>query len=176
MFRVYQAPHFDLLRTIPHPHRQFQHLTPIKVGRHHVMCCPALSSTVTQACWHPLADIVVAGRYPDPQFPGWHEGELRTIDLFCPESGAVLHQLHQPGLQQIISLSQFNPAGDRLLSGMGQTVMIWQQGRHTEPEEERVDTRTVDTNIEGLTLQHWPDFTAKKKQSKKKKETKTKEN
>merc|ERR1719510_1775668 len=85
--RVYQAPHFSLVRTIAHPHRQFQHLTPIK------------------ACWHPLADIVLAGRYPDPNFPFYHAGELRTIDFFCPETGKLLHGLHQPGLSQIISLS-----------------------------------------------------------------------
>ena len=69
--------------------RQFQHLTPIK------------------ACWHPLADIVLAGRYPDPKLPGYTEGELRSIDFYQPESGALLHQLHQPGLDLIISLSQF---------------------------------------------------------------------
>ena len=67
--RIYQAPDFSLVRTIPHPHRQFQHLTPIK------------------ACWHPLADIVFAGRYPDPKFPGYEEGERRTVDFFCPETG-----------------------------------------------------------------------------------------
>ena len=29
--RVYRSPHWDLDRILPHPHRQFQHLTPIKV-------------------------------------------------------------------------------------------------------------------------------------------------
>jgi len=151
--RVYQAPHFNLLRSIPHPHRQFQHLTPIK------------------ACWHPLADVVFAGRYPDPKFPDHHPGEIRSIDFFCPESGTSLHQLHQPGLSQIISLSQFSSAGDRLLSGMGQTVMIWQPrlGGDEEAEAE------METNIEGLKVKQWPDFTAKKKQQRKKKETKGKD-
>lgn len=156
--RVYQAPHFNLLRSIPHPHRQFQHLTPIK------------------ACWHPLADVVFAGRYPDPKFPDHHPGEIRSIDFFCPESGTSLHQLHQPGLSQIISLSQFSPAGDRLLSGMGQTVMIWQPrlGGDEEAGEGEAEEE-METNIEGLKVKQWPDFTAKKKQQRKKKETKGKD-
>ena len=29
--RVYRGPFWDLERILPHPHRQFQHLTPIKV-------------------------------------------------------------------------------------------------------------------------------------------------
>jgi len=154
--RVYQGPHFNLLRSIPHPHRQFQHLTPIK------------------ACWHPLADVVFAGRYPDPKFPDYHPGEIRSIDFFCPESGTSLHQLHQPGLSQIISLSQFSPAGDRLLSGMGQTVMIWQP-RLGGDEEAGEGEAEMETNIEGLKVKQWPDFTAKKKQQRKKKETKGKD-
>ena len=156
--RVYQGPHFQLLRTIPHPHRQFQHLTPIK------------------ACWRPLADVVFAGRYPDPKFPDYHPGEIRSIDFFCPETGASLHQLHQPGLSQIISLSQFSPAGDRLLSGMGQTVMIWQPRLGADQEDENAEIeKEVDTNIEGLKVKQWPDFSMKKKQQRNKKETKKKE-
>jgi hypothetical protein len=38
-----------------------------------------------------LADVVLAGRYPDPQFPGYTEGEPRTIDFFCP--GGVIPTL-----------------------------------------------------------------------------------
>ena len=55
--RIYKGPFWDLERVLPHPHRQFQHLTPIK------------------ATWHPLVDLVVAGRYPDPNFPGFIEGK-----------------------------------------------------------------------------------------------------
>jgi len=145
--RVYQAPTFNLLRTIDHPHRQFQHLTPIK------------------ACWHPLADIPFAGRYPDPNFPGYVEGELRSIDFFCPETGKNLLPLHQPGLQQIISLSQFNPSGTCMLSGMGSSVLIWQP----RPEDHEVEeTKTVQTNMEGVSVQQWPDFKSKKKVNRKK--------
>jgi len=42
-----------------------------------------------QACWHPLTDVVFAGRYPDSQFPGFKEGELRTIDFFSPGEFSV---------------------------------------------------------------------------------------
>ena len=145
--RVYQAPHFSLVRTIPHPHRQFQHLTPIK------------------ACWHPLADIVFAGRYPDPNFPDYHAGELRTIDFFCPETGQLLHGLHQPGLGQIISLSQFNCAGDKMISGMAGTVLVWQPRPPSEEEEQ--ESCSLTTQVGELTVQQWPDFTVKKKQAKK---------
>ena len=140
--RVYQAPSFNLVKTIPHPHRQFQHLTPIK------------------ACWHPLADIPFAGRYPDPKFPGYVDGEIRSIDFFCPETGDNLLQLHQPGLPGIISLSQFNPSGSCLLSGMASSVLIW-QARPEEQEQE--DTKTVQTNMEGVSVHQWPDFKTKKK-------------
>lgn len=53
MFKNYfRGPLWDIERVIHHPHRQFQHLTPIR------------------AYWHPLEDIVFAGRYPSPDFPG----------------------------------------------------------------------------------------------------------
>jgi len=145
--RVYQGPHFNLIKTIPHPHRQFQHLTAIK------------------ACWHPLADIPFAGRYPDPKFPGYQEGELRTIDFFCPETGDSLLNLHQPGLQQIISLSQFSPSGDCLLSGMGSSVLLWQARPEDQDKEE---SKTVQSNMEGVAVQQWPDFKTKKKAQSKK--------
>ena len=147
--RVYQAPHFSLVKTIAHPHRQFQHLTPIK------------------ACWHPLADIVLAGRYPDPNFPSYHAGELRTIDFFCPETGKLLHNLHQPGLNQIISLSQFNCSGDKMLSGMASSVLVWQPRSPSEEEEEEEgqQSSSLSTEVGGLTVQQWPDFSVKKKQT-----------
>ena len=69
-------------------------------------------------------------------------------------------------------MSQFSPAGDRLLSGMGQTVMIWQPrlGGDEEAGEGEKEAE-METNIEGLKVKQWPDFTAKKKQQRKKKET-----
>jgi len=151
--RVYEAPNFTLKKTIPHPHRQFQHLTPIK------------------ACWHPLADIPFAGRYPDPQFPGYSEGELRSIDFFCPDTGNSLYNLHQPGLQQIISLSQFNSSGDCLMSGMGSSILLWQARFDNDGDEiEDHPSSTVESNLEGLSVQLWPDFNQKKKKQSKKKQ------
>lgn len=144
--RVYQGPCWNLLRTISHPHRQFQHLTPIK------------------ATWHPLADLAVVGRYPDPNFPGYEEGEKRSIDLLCPESGKLLHRLHQPGLDKIISLSSFNPGGDRLLSGMGSSLVVWQPKYNVESEE--TDSNHKDCSLGG-DGGLWPEFGKKKAREKK---------
>ena len=53
---------------------------------------------------------------------------------------------------------------------MGQTVMIWQP-KLGDPDDHEQETKTAtrDSNIEGLKVQEWPDFTAKKKAVKKKK-------
>ncbi|QQP53215.1 DNA damage-binding protein 2, partial [Caligus rogercresseyi] len=61
--RVYRAPQWTCQNVIAHPHRQFQHLSPII------------------ATWHPLVDLIVVGRYPDPKFEGYSKGEARSIDL-----------------------------------------------------------------------------------------------
>ena len=138
--RVYQAPSFTNYTTIPHPHRQFQHLTPIK------------------ATWHPLADIVVAGRYPDPKFPSYEEGELRTIDFFCGVTGDCLLQLHQPGLDKIISLSQFNSTGDLMLSAMASSLLLWKP----KPDlGEEIQSNNQEVEV-------WPDFKSKAKRRQKK--------
>jgi len=138
--RVYQGPWFDRGVTIPHPHRQFQHLTPIK------------------AVWHPLADIPVAGRYPDPAFPGYEKGEKRSIDLFNPETGERVVELFQPGMEKIISLSQFSPAGDALLSGMGQSVLVWKK----KPDWEVKYDESL-SNLEGVRVEQWPGLRQGKK-------------
>lgn len=49
-----------------------------------------------QATWHPLQDLIVCGRYPDPAFPGSGK-ELRTIDVFDAESGDIVSQVYNPG-------------------------------------------------------------------------------
>lgn len=151
--RVYQGPCWNLLRTIAHPHRQFQHLTPITAN------------------WHPLADLAVVGRYPDPNFPGYEEGEKRSIDLFCPESGKLLHRLHQPGLDKIISLSSFNSGGDRLLSGMGSSLVVWQPKYDVESEEMENDNKVCSVGIEGGL---WPEFGKKKPKPRGEKKVKVK--
>ena len=60
-----------------------------------------------RATWHPLVDVVVAGRYPDPAFPGTLPGELRTVDFFDPDTGDVMHQLSEPNINKIMSLNRY---------------------------------------------------------------------
>ncbi|XP_071541524.1 DNA damage-binding protein 2-like isoform X2 [Panulirus ornatus] len=106
--RVYSCPSFNLSHVIPHPHRQFQHLTPIK------------------ATWHPLRDIIVVGRYPDPVFPGYVSNEPRTIDFFNAATGELMYQHMDKGYSdKIVSLNMFNNTGDRLLSAAGMFVWVW---------------------------------------------------
>ncbi|XP_061466925.1 DNA damage-binding protein 2 isoform X2 [Rhineura floridana] len=103
---------------ILHPHRQFQHLTPIK------------------ATWHPRYDLIVAGRYPDPKFPSYTVDELRTVDIFDGNSGEMVCQLHDPNASGIISLNKFNPMGDTLASGMGFNILIWSREEMVTKKQE----------------------------------------
>ncbi|XP_023721030.1 DNA damage-binding protein 2-like [Cryptotermes secundus] len=112
--RIYRAPLWQLQNIIPHPHRQFQHLTPIK------------------ATWHPLEDIVVVGRYPDEKFSGYVPGELRTIDFFDADMGTYKYGLSDQGIGGIISLNRFNILGDTLASAMGFNILIWQPDRTSD--------------------------------------------
>ncbi|XP_075693980.1 DNA damage-binding protein 2 [Rhinoderma darwinii] len=106
--RVYSACDWSKPQhIIPHPHRQFQHLTAIK------------------ASWHPRYDLIVAGRYPDPQFPGYTADELRTVDVFDGQNGNIVCQLYDPYASGIVSINKFNPMGDLLASGMGFNILIW---------------------------------------------------
>lgn len=105
--RVYRAPVWDLERTVQHPHRFFQHITPIK------------------ATWHPLQDLAVIGRYPDPNFPGYYEGELRSIDIIDVESGELVSSLSDPSASGLICVNKFNRRGDVLASGMGLHILLW---------------------------------------------------
>ncbi|KAG8126013.1 hypothetical protein E2320_021172 [Naja naja] len=106
--RVYSSSDWSKPQhSISHPHRQFQHLTPIK------------------ATWHPRYDLIVVGRYPDPKFPEYTADELRTVDIFDGNSGEMMCQLHDPNASGIISLNKFNPMGDILASGMGFNILIW---------------------------------------------------
>ncbi|XP_051823199.1 DNA damage-binding protein 2 [Antechinus flavipes] len=106
--RVYSASHWACPQhLIAHPHRHFQHLTPIK------------------ATWHPRFDLIVVGRYPDPNFAGFTPHEPRTIDVFDGNSGKMACQLYDPDCSGIISLNKFNPIGDTLASAMGYNILIW---------------------------------------------------
>ncbi|XP_010590381.1 DNA damage-binding protein 2 isoform X3 [Loxodonta africana] len=108
--RVYSASQWDCpLGLISHPHRHFQHLTPIK------------------ATWHPRYNLIVVGRYPDPNFKSCTPHELRTIDVFDGSSGNMMCQLYDPEYSGIISLNEFNPVGDTLASVMGYHILIWSQ-------------------------------------------------
>lgn len=149
--RVYRSPHWDLERIIPHPHRQFQHITPIK------------------ATWHPLADIVLAGRYPHDEFPGYEAGEQRSVDFFDPDDGKILLQLTQPGMSKIISLNLFSPSGDVMLSGMASTVLIWKPKPRFEMDEKMY--KETQTNIKDLMVQEWPEHCPKRAKNKKKTRT-----
>ena len=61
-----------------------------------------------QATWHPLQDLIVVGRYPDKNFPGYQEKELRTIDIIDPENGETVHQIHDPAADGLTCVSNFS--------------------------------------------------------------------
>ncbi|KAL1123179.1 hypothetical protein AAG570_002266 [Ranatra chinensis] len=105
--RIYRTGDWALETLMIHPHRQFQHLTAIK------------------ASWHPLCDMVVVGRYPDPALPSFVEGELRTVDIFSAKTGKLMAQLSSPSCKGIMSLNTFDPTGEYLASAMGLCVPIW---------------------------------------------------
>lgn len=124
--RIYECPSFAKPLIIPHPHRQFQHLTPIR------------------ATWHPLQDIAVIGRYPDPSFPGYYESEPRTVDFFDGSTGQLLHKHQDPEVgKYIVALNLFSPSGDRMVSGAGVDCWVWKPNydslTDTEDYEETVD-------------------------------------
>jgi len=114
--RVYAMPGFYLERSILHPHRQFQHLTPIK------------------ASWHPLQDLIVIGRWPDPDFVNFSPSEKRTIDIFDANTGQLSLQLFDGSLGGIISLNKFSNDGQFLCSGMSRNCLIWRQPKDCTEE------------------------------------------
>lgn len=78
-----------------------------------------------KAHWHPLEDIIVVGRYPDPKLPSYVSTETRSVDFFDATTGDLLCQLEPKGESGIISLNQFNAIGNVLASGMGRKVLLW---------------------------------------------------
>ncbi|XP_057693148.1 DNA damage-binding protein 2 isoform X1 [Corythoichthys intestinalis] len=117
--RVYSSSDWSKPQNIiRHPHRQFQHITSIK------------------ATWHPFHDLIVVGRYPDKNFS---IGDERTIDIYDSNTAELVGQVH--GIDGIKSINKFNPTGDVIASGMGYTVVIWDQDKsflddECTPEEE----------------------------------------
>ncbi|XP_071004887.1 DNA damage-binding protein 2 [Oncorhynchus clarkii lewisi] len=116
--RVYSSSDWSTpQQIIQHPHRQFQHLTPIK------------------ATWHPLYDLMVVGRYPDERVC---PGALRTIDIYDANTGELACQLLDPNAPGIISVNKFNPMGDVLGSGMGVNILVWNRGETLAGKQQRV--------------------------------------
>ncbi|KAL7647328.1 UNVERIFIED_CONTAM: hypothetical protein RMT77_000923 [Armadillidium vulgare] len=115
--RVYKCPTFQLTRKIHHQHKQFQHITPIK------------------ATWHPLRDIAVVGRYPNP----FIVPEDRCVDFFDCETGEHLYQLFDAQANKKIHfLNEFNPQGDKLLSAVSSTAFVWKANfEHLESREKK---------------------------------------
>ncbi|XP_023278315.1 DNA damage-binding protein 2 isoform X2 [Seriola lalandi dorsalis] len=129
--RVYSSPDWSKPQhIIQHPHRQFQHLTPIK------------------ATWHPVYDLIVAGRYPDDRVCS---GDHRTIDIFDSNTAELVCQLHDPTATGIKSINKFNPMGDVIGSGMGVTVLVWDRNESLISDQHTLkeDTSTSVGNLRG---------------------------
>ena len=52
-----------------------------------------------------------------------------------------------------------------MISGMAASVLVWQSRPPSDEEEQQSSSLT--TQVGGLTVQQWPDFSVKKKQAKK---------
>lgn len=120
--RIYKGPVWELERTVRHPHRQFMHMTQIK------------------ASWHPLADLIVVGRYPDPSKADLKHMKLKTVDIFSADTGMLTNELYSANCGGILSLNEFNPSGEFLASGMGLYIPIWRLSypclKHKLPSDE----------------------------------------
>ncbi|CAL8373568.1 unnamed protein product [Arctogadus glacialis] len=109
---------------IQHPHRQFQHLTPIK------------------ATWHPVYDLIVVGRYPNDKVC---PGDVRSVDVYDANTAELVCQMQDPSASGIIPVNKFNPRGDVIASGMGSNILVWkwdgspwrERGEPTEGEGSR---------------------------------------
>lgn len=68
----------------------------------HLIMCMQL---IFQASWHPLHDLIVVGRYPDKEFPGYVQYERRTVDIIDANTGDIVTQLNDFSTPGIISVS-----------------------------------------------------------------------
>ncbi|XP_050402896.1 DNA damage-binding protein 2 [Patella vulgata] len=130
--KIFSAPEWRLERTVHHPHRFFQHITPIK------------------ASWHPLQDLIVVGRYPDQNFPGYKSGERRTIDIIDSETGEVVTKLFDPSAPGIVSLNKFNHSGEALASGMGVNILLWNRKELIAQKQEKLKEKMTDFKSNAL--------------------------
>lgn len=127
--RIYQGPLWEDYLTINHHHKQFQHITPIKVCvgvvfamnrvliQSHFLYCACF-----QAGWHPVNDYIVIGRYP-PKASHESQKQVRAIEFFDSYSGKLVDQIYPP-LDEICSLNEFNPTGEYLATGMSNNFII----------------------------------------------------
>nr|XP_061825489.1 DNA damage-binding protein 2-like [Nerophis lumbriciformis] len=106
---------------IQHPHRQFQHLSPIK------------------ATWHPVYDLIVVGRYPDDRVC---LGDQRTVDIFDSNTAELVCQLQDSVVGGIKSINKFSPTGEVIGSGMGVTVLIWCRNKSLGDGNQQEETST----------------------------------
>lgn len=111
---------------IQHPHRQFQHLTPIK------------------ATWHPSYDLIVAGRYPDDRVC---PGGQRTIDIYDSNTAELVYQLHDPSAPGIKSVNKFSPMGDVIGTGMGVIVMVWNRNESVNNRHKQTMESTAPVDL-----------------------------
>ncbi|XP_023146441.1 DNA damage-binding protein 2 isoform X2 [Amphiprion ocellaris] len=124
--RVYSSPDWSKPQhIIQHPHRQFQHLTPIK------------------ATWHPVYDLIVAGRYPDDRVC---TGDQRTIDIYDSNTAELVCQLYDPTVAGIKSINKFNPMGDVIGSGMGVTVLVWDRNESLISDRHKLQESSASAN------------------------------
>jgi DNA damage-binding protein 2 len=84
---------------LPHPHRHFQHLTPI------------------EGSWHPtLPSVFVIGRYPETG-----SNDQRTVDIFQTNGEDVrcIARIDDERVSGIQCLCKFNKTGDLLATCSG---------------------------------------------------------
>ncbi|XP_035011994.1 DNA damage-binding protein 2 isoform X2 [Hippoglossus stenolepis] len=131
--RVYSSSDWSTPQhIIQHPHRQFQHLTPIK------------------ATWHPVYDLIVAGRYPDERVCS---GDQRTIDIYDSNTAELVYQLYDPTASGIKSINKFNLMGDVIGSGMGLTVLVWNRNESLISDGDTQQQEDTSASVDSLRRQ-----------------------
>nr|XP_024219250.1 DNA damage-binding protein 2-like [Halyomorpha halys] len=130
--RVYKGALLDLETVIVHPHRRLHHMIPIK------------------ATWHPLSDMIIVGRYPDPGQEGYVDGEVYTVDIVSAESGLIRLQLDPILCGNILNLNAFNSNGEILASTMGQNILYWKARNFTETFQNNIDNNRDHRDDEGV--------------------------
>ncbi|KAF3854888.1 hypothetical protein F7725_022943 [Dissostichus mawsoni] len=96
------------------------------------------TSTQT-ATWHPVYDLIMAGRYPDDRVC---PGDQRTIDIFDSNTAELVCQLQDPAVSGIKSVNKFSPMGDVIGSGMGVSVLVWNRNRLLMSDESTAQEET----------------------------------